>query len=195
MERTVLTFVTLFVVTAARAADLATTLYFDPTLAREANPVVAQLGAGPRGMLVANLIGVMVFLLLPLLCFWRGPRKKFAHAPVDIWEFASFAFYDRLMPKAKLLRAAILLAPLPKDWVQVCRLWGVVGSWAIGFGSFAAAFSWWAISWWQSYHTLYARISLWHYPAIPPVGALVGAVAGWWLFVRCEFYPIQRERV
>lgn len=144
-------------------------------------------------MLLSNIVGLLIFLLLPLICFWRGPRKRFERAPADTWEFASVAFYDRVMPKTELLRAVILFWPLPKDWIQVCRLWGVVGSWAVAFGSFAAAFSWWAISWWQQYHALYVRIALWHYPAIPPLVGVIGALVGWSLFVRCEFYPMRRQ--
>lgn len=187
MKPTILTFVTFLFVTAARAADLATTFHFDPTLSREANPVVAQFGAGAAGMLLANAAALVALLFVPLLCFWLGQRPRFAQRPTDVWAFASLAFYRRLMPRRLLLRALITLWPLPKEWFQVCRAWGVVGSWAAGFASVVAALSWWAIASSPSYHAIYAAIAFRQYPIIPLLAGLFGAAVGWRLFVSCEF--------
>lgn len=187
MKTTIVTVVSFLFVTAARAADLATTFHFDPTLSREANPIVAQFGAGAAVFLLVNVIGIVLVHILPLLCFWRGHRPRYPHPPANIWDFVSLTFYRRLMPRRELIRALVTCWPLPKDWFQVCRAWGVVGSWSIGVGSLAAALSWWAIASSPSYHAIYAAMVVHRYPIIPLLAGVVGAVPGWKFFVACEF--------
>ncbi len=165
------------------------TFHYNPSLSHEANPIVAQFGAGAHTMIIANLVGVIVLLFEPLLVYWRGSPKKLTTTPESMWDFAALYLYDRTMSRGQLLRAVVLCWPLPKDWLQVLRLWGLAGSWAVVVGSFAAAFSWWAL--WglksSAYRTMYSTLSIWNYPLILPIVALVGGVFGAIMFFRLEY--------
>ena len=91
------------------------------------------------------------------------------------------------MPRPEVIRALVTCWPPPKDWFQVCRAWGVVGSWAIGMGSLAAALTWWAIELSPSFQAIHSDTVLRRFPIIPLLASLVGAIPGWMLFVACEF--------
>jgi len=55
--RAIVGIVTFISVSATRAADLATTLHFNPSLSREANPLSSVLGFDAAQLVAANLIG------------------------------------------------------------------------------------------------------------------------------------------
>jgi hypothetical protein len=189
IKRTLVTAVTLFAVTAARASDLAVTFHYNPSLSREANPIVSYFGAGAHAMLVADIVLVIVILFVPLFVYWRGSPKRFRAKPESMWDFAALYLYERAMSRGQLLRAIVFCWPLPKDWLQVLRLWGLAGSWAVVVGSFAAVFSWWAL-WglkWSAYRVVYATFSISHYPLIVPIVALVGGAFGAVTFFRLEY--------
>lgn len=187
MKCTILTLITFLAVTATRAADIITTFHSNPTLSREANPVVTVFGAGPVELLIVNVLAAVIFIYLPLLCFWLGRRPCFEQHPADAWEFVSLAFYRRLMPRSKLLCALLMFWPLPKDWVQVCRAWSVVISWATVFATLVAVASWSALKF-HWYHTLYGAVSFHYYSFLPLLAALIGCIVGWKLFLKSEFH-------
>jgi hypothetical protein len=194
MDRNVLTAITFLGVVAARAADFAITLHFDPTLATDGNPLVRNFGAGVRGMLLANILTMSIMLFVPLLCFWRGRRPHFEQPPSDIWQFLSITFYRRLLPRRKLLCALFLGWPLPKDWFQVCRVCGVTISWGVTFSSIVAAASWWANRSFPWYDNLYGTLSFRNFPLLLLIAALPGMLFGLILYLSCEYFRPRQQR-
>jgi len=195
MKRTTWMVTTLFAVTAARASDLATTFHFDPSLSREVNPIVAQLGGDAKALLLSNMIGVAVFLFIPLFWFWRCRSKRLTVSPTSLRDFASLLFYDRILPKWQLWSASLLGWPLPKDWSQVVRLWGFAGCWTVVFGGFLATFSWWAVSeWhWAWYQALRSALAPGNYPVIELLACIPTFYVAAIVFVRTEYAEFRNR--
>jgi len=195
MKRTVWTILAFFTVTVARASDLATTFHFNPTLSREVNPFVALVGGSTTSLLLSNLFGLVLLLYIPLLLYWRVPLRRLDVVPATVRDFASLLLYGRVLARGQFLRACLLGSPLPKHWIQVLRLWGFAGCWTVAFGSFLAAFSWWAVSGWQWtwYQAFRSYLAPGNYPVVEllaciPVGYLA-AVA----FFRTEFSEFKSQ--
>ena len=188
MSRNRTSLTTLLALVMARAADVGTTFHFDPTLDNEANPA-ARLGAEGVTFLGLNVVLVIVTCILPLAYYWRGPSKTLQHASADPWQFASLCFYNRIMPRRRLLKAALLGWPLPRDWRQLLRLCGLVIPWAVIAGSCVATFSWWAIhEWeWTAYERFRAATRVGGYPSLSVAAALLASIVATIAFVRIEF--------
>jgi len=194
MKRSVLALGTFVAVSTARAADLATTFHFNPSLSREANPLVTWHGADPKALLIFNVVGLAILFLAPLFLYWRGRPKVLAEKAESVWDFASLLLYDRIMPKGRLIRAFLLGSPLPKDWFQFLRLWGFAGCWALAIGSFIVTFSWWAVSdlHWTTYQTIRSSITIGSYPVLELVPVIPTFIAAAVIFFRTEFCDYKR---
>jgi hypothetical protein len=196
MNRTLLTLVTFFAVSAARAADIATTFHFNPTLSHEANPIVACFGAGASTLLLTNLLATFLFLFVPLYCFWRFPAAPMPSTPANLREFVCLQLYGRVLPHGEFCCAIFLGMPLPKKWLQLLRFCGVALSWTIVFGSCLAVFSWWALwEWrWQGFNRIWAASCIGGYPTIIffPIGVFYYAAA--YMYFRREFALFKNGR-
>ena len=187
--------VTFSSVVAARAADLTTTLHFNPSLSREANPLCSVFGFDAAQLVASNVIGVMIFVLVPLLIYIVYPPAKIKETAHTLGEYSSLQIFRSKLKRIRLLSGMFLGWPLPKNWLQATRVFGFAASWAIVFGSLQATFAWWAtnqwgMDWYKDYRGI---INFYNYPVIEliPVG-IVFYLMGY-LFFRKEFniYKIQ----
>lgn len=188
MKRTALFFVTLFAVLSARAADVATTYHFSPTLHLEANPIVRNLGAGWPVLLLTNVAAVVVFLLVPLWYYWCGPAKRLDVPPASVWDFTARSLYNRPMSKRRLVATMMCGWPLPRDWRQTTRYFGFTMSWMVVVASWLAVLSWWAqSSWhWQAFGVFRRAFSIGHFPCFELAGALLAGVVLSMVYFRAE---------
>ena len=196
MNRTLTTLITLFAVTIARAADLATTFHFNPSLSHEANPIVSVFEADASTLLLTNILGVIVFLFVPLFFYWRFPAAPMQATPANLREFICLQLYGRLLGRGEFCRAILLLWPFPKNRRQFLRFVGIALSWALVFCSFFAVFSWWAMwAWhWHGYQHFRAAFVVLGYPVMEVVFAMVFFyLASYWHFRR-EFLSFPNGR-
>ena len=156
MSRRALTVIITFLsVTSARAADMATTAYFSPSLSRESNPLVAYAGFGLPGLIAVQLC-LLSFVIAGLLFYWKAkPVKKLPESPKNIWDYASLTYFGRKMSPGKFLISFLFTAPSNK-W-QLLRLAAFVVSWGATFFSLCAVFSWWAIYGWHLQEYIHLR--------------------------------------
>lgn len=199
MKRSMVTLVTFLAVTTSRAADLATTLHFSPSLNREANPFVAVLGFDWSLLLLSNVLGLVVFIFVPLAAYWRWPSKTVTHRPATTWEFASLCLYDRPMKRAELIKSLIRGWPLPKDWRQMLRLFGFSVSWTVAAGSWMAVFSWWATNaWgWSAYRAFRNSLGIGRYPLLELLAGLTVCIIATARFFKseCSHANIAEHRI
>ena len=189
--RAIVGIVTCFSVAAARAADLVTTFHFNPSLSREANPLVFFLGFDAAQLVASNLTGMVIFLFVPLLLYVvRGPARMEEQAD-SLTQYISLQIYRSKLPRSRFLCGVFLGWPLPKNWLQVTRLFGFALSWTIVFASLQATFAWWAIDYWgmDSYRQYRGILSFrgYPYPVIELVSALFVFYSLCYLFFRKEF--------
>jgi len=176
-------------VIAARWADLATTLHFNPTLSREANPFVSVFGLDTTQLIVTNVIGILAFVLAPLLAYVRYAPASMEQTPQTLAEYISIQLYRCNLEKKRLYHAIFLGWPLPKDWLQTTRLFGFTVSWTVVFASLVATFGWWAtnqcgMEWYQAYRSLF---SIRGYPVIEFIPIIVCIYIAGYLYFRMEF--------
>jgi hypothetical protein len=134
--------VTAVALTTARFFDLATTLYFDPSLEHEGNPLVLFFGAG-LPVLVASMVLIWVICLISVLAFWRGSTLKLGRPPINFRDF--LRTWVRRVVKSRHRIADTL--PGGERWnegLQAIRLFGLGLSWAMIFGSGFAIHAWFA---------------------------------------------------
>ena len=196
MKRTLPTIITFFAVTAARASDLLTTFHFNPSLSHEANPIVPRFGADASTLLLTNLLGVIIFLLVPLFIYWRFPAAPLQSIPTNLREFACLQLYGRILSPSELCRAVFLFVPLPKNGLQALRFMGFALSWTVVFGSFLAVFSWWAIwGWhWHSYQQFFGTFAIANYPVMLALLCLVFFFVASVGYFRMEFSAFRNDR-
>lgn len=194
MKRSSVALVTFFSVMTARAADVATTFHFSPTLANEGNPIVRLLGAGWTGLMLSNVAAVLVFLLVPLLLYWKWPPKRLADPPASVWDYASLCLYSKPMGRARLLAAMFLGWPLPRDRRQMVRFFGFTMSWAVVAGSWAAVLAWWAqCAWdWQAFNRLRAAVTLGSLPLLEISVSLLAALVATVVHFRLEHHEARQ---
>lgn len=180
-------------VTVARAADIATTLHFNPSLSREANPLSSVLGFDAAQLVVSNLILVVLFLLVPLIFYVvRGPAKIMEKAHT-LTEYMSIQLFRSKLERNCFLCGVFLGWPLPKNWLQATRVFGFAVSWAVVFASLQATFAWWATNQWgMDWYGQYRALLNFHgYPVIELVPVVfVFYLVAYALFKR-EFYAWQ----
>ncbi|MCW3061760.1 MAG: signal peptide protein [Capsulimonas sp.] len=196
MKRTLPTLITLFAVTVARASDIATTFHFNPSLSQEANPIVAQFGAGASTMVLTNVVGVFVFLFVPLFFYWRFPSTPLQSIPANVREFICLQLYGRLLLTREFFRAILLGVPLPKNWLQILRFLGIALPWTMVFGSFLEVFAWWAsCSWhWRGYGQFRAVFAIGGYPTVDLILCVAFFFMVSFQYFRGEFSSFRNDR-
>lgn len=187
--RLVVAGVTLLSAASARAADLATTLHFNPTLSREANPLVSALGFDATQLIITNAICLLLFVLAPLSIYALYAAARMEERPQTLAEYISLQLYRCRMEKRDLFRAIFLGSPLPKDWLQVTRAFGFVISWTVVFGSLQATFGWWATNQWEMewYRIFRSVLNFRGYPVMEVITVLIFVDIVGYLFFRMEF--------
>jgi hypothetical protein len=193
MKRTLITLLTFISVSAARASDLATTCYFDPTLHREANTMRTIFHLTFSQMAWQQCAVLAVFLAGVLWCYWRYSAKTMPIPPANLREFISYQLFDRFMTPRELFMR-FLSWKGPKNRIQGIRFYGMTFCWMIVFGSFLATFSWWAISgWhWNTYRHLRAVGSVFDYPVAELVPMLAFFFLAAYVYWRMEFAEYMR---
>jgi hypothetical protein len=187
--RVIIGVVTFFSIAIARTADLATTLHFNPSLSREANPLSSVLGFDAAQLVVSNVIGVAIFLLAPLLIYVvRGPAKIEEKANT-LTEHISLQLFRSKLDQNRVLCGVFLGWPLPKNWLQATRVVGFALSWAVVFASLQATFGWWAINHWGMdwYRQYRGILNFRGYPVIELIPPLLVFYSMGYLFYRMEF--------
>lgn len=198
-KRTLTALVTFLTISAARAADIGSTLHFNPSLSKEANPIVSVFGADLTTLLTFNFGTVILFLLLPLFLYWRFPAAALpGQAPANAREFMSLQLYGRVLPAASFLRGVVLGFPFPKNKLQALRAIGFVLTWTVAFASFHAAFTWWAINAWElrGYQQFRAGYTFNGYPLLEVTLACAFGVVVAIRYARMEFTSyLHREQL
>ncbi|MEI6534350.1 MAG: hypothetical protein WCN98_03340 [Verrucomicrobiaceae bacterium] len=111
MRRETFVFLSIILLTVARAADVAVTYRFSPDLAFEGNPMVKLFGMGWTFMLCANLIAVSALGVCSVY-FLRNPIRYESSAVVnDVWSFASFASFNRVYSRKMFLCKRFFCTP------------------------------------------------------------------------------------
>ena len=187
--RAIIGIVTLFSIVSARAADLVTTLHFNPSLSREANPFCSILGFDAAQLIASNLFGIVVFLLVPLFVYVVRSPAKMEEKADSLTEYVSLQLFRSKLPRSRILSGVFLGWPLPKNWLQAIRLLGFALSWAIVFGSIQATFGWWATNHWgMDWYRQYRGIANFRgYPVIELIPVMLVFYGMGYLFFRMEF--------
>ena len=175
-------------VTTARAADLGTTFYFNPSLDQEANALVKYGGWGVTWLLVSQAM-MVTLVCLPIIAYWRWPGKRLVECPGSAWEFAALCLYDRRMTKVELIKAFLIEGHWKdRDWRQTIRFLGFVLPWTVAAGSGMAVFSWWAVNaWsWSAWRGLRAATAIDGFSLVEPFTGLVAAALAAGVFFRME---------
>lgn len=200
-KRAIVGIVTFFSVTAARVADIATTLHFNPSLSREANPLSSVLGFDAAQLVTANLIGMVVLLLTPLLLYVvRGPARLEEQVE-SLTQYISLQLFRSKLPRNRVLCGVFLGWPLPKNWLQAARVLGFTLSWTVVFASLQATFAWWATNQWGMdwYRQYRGTINFHGYPVIEFIPVLLVFYSMGYLYFRkefrdCYFQPPEAEQ-
>ncbi|MEM0896719.1 MAG: hypothetical protein AAGJ79_07510 [Verrucomicrobiota bacterium] len=179
---------------AARGADLGSTYYFSPDLAREGNPVAVSLGSWPSILVVQAVAFVVIAGLLAVYCYGRTHRAS--REGLKKVEYAA----DCLLGDPSRTRAVwstfLFLWPLPKNWLQYGRLLGFVLVNAVIVVSFLAAFCWWMLWGWKVewFNTFYGSASIAGYPGglVYLFGIFVSIAAALFVFYGTELHR-QRQ--
>ncbi|MFM8476328.1 MAG: hypothetical protein ACKOEO_11095 [Planctomycetaceae bacterium] len=173
---------------ASRIADIGSTFYFNPTLSREANPLVNWLGLGAPGLLAANVI-LTSFLLFLLFLYWRYQSAPTAGETSTLRDFICLQWYNRRLSRKEFFTAIFCGVPMIQNWLQAQRMLACPVSWAITLLGFHHAFSWWAVSHfqWQSYSNLRNQTIIWNYPMFEAIFGLTALMVFPIVHLRREF--------
>lgn len=187
--RFVITCMAFLSVIAARAADLSTTLHFNPSLSREANPFVSVLGFDANQLIFSNVIGVLIFVFAPLLVYLRCGPSQMQEKPQSLSEYVSLQLYRCRLSKSRLFSGLFLGWPFPKDYQQVIRAFGFAISWTVVFAGLQQTFAWWAtnewgMDWYQNYRGWF---NFRGYPIIELIPVMIVFLLAGYLFFRMEF--------
>jgi len=194
-ERAIPALVSLLMISAARASDIASTFHFNPSLSSEANPLVAWWGASAPTLVLVNIGTVVAFLLIPLFLYWRYAPAPLATKPATAREFICQQLYGRTLSTPEFHRAMFMAWPLPKNWLQAVRWFGFVITGTMAFASFHAAFSWWAAHEWdlQWYNHLRYRTAIGGYPSLEIISAMTAGIFIAKHYCRMEFESFKRQ--
>lgn len=173
---------------ASRIADIGSTCYFNPTLSREANPLVSWLGLGAPGLLAASVV-LTSFLLFPLFLYWRYPSAPTAGKASTLRDFICLQWYNRRLSRKEFFTAIFCGVPMIQNWLQAQRMLACPVSWAITLLGFHHAFSWWAVSHfqWQSYSNLRNQTIICNYPTFEAIFGLAALIVFPMVHIRREF--------
>jgi hypothetical protein len=139
---------------------------------------------------------VLLFLLVPLFCYWRFPATPLQSTPANLREFICLQLYGRLLGSGEFFRAILLGVPFPRSWVQLLRLMGIALSWTVVFGSFLAVFEWWAIwAWhWHGYQHFRAAFAVGGYPIMELFLCVAFYYLASFIYFRSEFASLRNDR-
>lgn len=173
---------------ASRIADIGSTLYLNPTLSHEANPLVSRLNLGPSGLLWANaaITPLLVFLLI---LSGKTPSAAAASEATTLRDFLCLQCYNRRLSTRELLSAICLGIPLPQNWRQLNRMLASPFAWMLTLLGFHHAFSWWSVCHfqWQSYSNFRNQTIVWNYPLFEAIIAIVALPVFQIIHLRREF--------
>ncbi|MEM7147219.1 MAG: hypothetical protein AAF591_19035 [Verrucomicrobiota bacterium] len=186
-----MTFVSL---SAARAADVTTTLHFNPSLSREANPLSSVLGFDALQLVVTNIVAVVVFLFVPLLVYIVYGPASMGEKACSFREYVSLQLFRSKLERARFLRGVFLGWPLPKNWLQAVRVLGFALSWAIVIASLQATFAWWATNQWglDWYGRYRALFSFRGFPVVELIPIVIVFFLMGFVFFRMEYKAYGR---
>ena len=179
---------TFVLLTAARVADIATTVYFNPSLDKEGNPIVFFLG-GKLGSLVVSTAVVWLIAVSFLFAYWRGDRLKTLQVPSTFLEFVR-AWSRRVLVRGRPMRTSLPGGRYWNEGLQAVRLAGIALPWAVIAGSMTAIYSWFATygaSKGTVYQSLYAALQIGGLNYFSWLTSAAGFAAGVWLFFWLEF--------
>jgi hypothetical protein len=193
-QRILLAGSTLVLLTVARAADIATTLHFDPSLSHEGNPVVFLLGGGLFSLLFVNF-AVWLLCATFVFAYWRGNSLG---VRIQHKSFGAFvrAWIDRVVRPRRSLRSTLPGGQYWHEGLQAIRLVGLALAWAVIFGSATAVHAWFATygeTGGTQYQQLYSGFKIGGVNYFVWLTAPVGFAAGSALFFSAEFKESQRR--
>ena len=194
MTRSLVALITMFLLAAARIADLVVTFHFNPSLSDEGNPFVLLFGWGATGLVSMHLL-MSAVATSALLAFWLGRSlildverltlSRFVSTWVKYVASTRYPFRDYLVGGAH-----------SNEGLQAFRLFGLVISWVLIFGSFTAVHAWFATrdtSHATTYQLIYAFLRVDRYNYLTSILALVGGLFGAALFFITEYKYISRR--
>jgi hypothetical protein len=196
MRRLVITVVTLLLLIASRTADLATTLYFNPSLDREGNPIVLLLPGGVTSLVSVSAL-VLVIFSIALFAFWRGQSLALSSRPADLAAFLSI-WLQNVAFQRRPFGTYLPTAPHWNEGLQAVRLFGVALAWAIIFGSFAAVHAWFAtreLTTVTAYQRIYSALRVGHFNYLPFMMAAIGSIFGAFVFFWSDYAEMTRRQV
>jgi hypothetical protein len=189
-----ITLVTLLLLTASRAADIATTLYFNPSLDREGNLLVLLLGGG-FGTLVISTTAFWLLCVGLLIAFWRSPSLRLSRSSESFWEYLR-TWLRRVIQSRQAISSSLPGGSHWNEGLQAIRLFGLALPWAIISASAAAIHAWFATTLpakigpyqvlYSAMHVGRANYLVW---LVAPGGFLVGAL----IFFLSEYYSVRNR--
>lgn len=191
MNRTWLASVTFFLFIATRVADLAVTLHFNPSLDREANPIVRIFGGGAASLATASFI-LILFLSAGLFLFWRGGGLRRTEDQSEAFpKFVVTWLRDVARGRDRFREWMPGGARWPHS-VQALRLTSVALSWAMILGSVGAIGAWIGLQGGVAGFDLFTRLPLGSVPGVPWLLACLGVFLGSGLFFLTEWRATGR---
>jgi hypothetical protein len=176
-------------------SDLWVTLYFNPSLSSEANPLVAQLGLERSGLIVSNAV-IVALIGLGLWIYRQRPRGIPPLPARDPWAYAGVSLYRRQMTRLEFWRAFLLCWPLPSNGHQFFRFAGFFTAWAVVVARASAVFAWFANEEleWSWYLDIREAIAIGGYPCLELFIGLAFGVAMIPVLVHSEYRLDHPER-
>ena len=192
MRRSVIAATTLLLLIVGRAADLTVTFYFNPSLSEEGNPVVSLFGGGAASLIFVSLV---IFALSAggLIAFWFG--RSLNTDPVSFRRFVSI-WFRRVALNRRPFRDYLPGGPFASEGLQAFRLFGLVLSWALIFGSITAVHAWFATratSDPTTYQVVYSQLRIGRYNYLANIAAFAGCFFGLFLFFITEYKEVARR--
>lgn len=187
MNRTPVAAATFLSLIVARAADLVVTLHLNPSLDREANPIVRCFGGGVWSLIIAS--ATLIAILSAGLFLFVRDRSVVISRILRI-SFSRFVFlWGREVIGSRDSFAKWM--PGGERWshsVQALRLFSLALSWAIIWGSVAAVGAWVAfLEDSGSLQAFFAGLLVNSVPGTPYVMAFLGFLFGVILFFIAEW--------
>jgi hypothetical protein len=185
---------TFLLLTVVRAADIATTLHFDRSLAREGNPIVFMFGGGLRSLVLSTGI-VWLICAAFLLAYWRGDSLHLSEPPKRLSSFVR-AWIERVIKPRRPLRSSL---PGGESWhegLQAIRFVGLALPWAVIVGSASAVHAWFATYGTPTvtrYQAFYSALTVGNWNYFVWLMALIGFVLGASLFSWSEFREVRQD--
>lgn len=164
-KRTLTAILWILMLTAARAADFATTHHFSPDLALEGNPLVTRLGGHWATLVTVNVAGVALIAACTVLHARARPRTHLSGQARNTWEFAALSLYGRRLTPAGFMLRRLLWLRLPARGHRraFLELAGFVLPPAMVTASLLTVYSWFAIrAWhWETFTAVYNQTGIW----------------------------------